>query len=372
MAARWAVETTMFRALAIMRVVVLINTLLLAVFKKDPWVHPTVGWTVLGALTGWTIATWFLYRDPRNRQWPLLIGDLAIAAGAILLSHYVKGAGFEGTLPGFWVMGSMLSWSIRYGWRGGLLASGVLAICDFSVRDSFSQTNYGNLFLLLLGGPIIGFTADLLKQMAAERDRAERAAAAANERARLARVVHDGVLQVLALIQRRGAEAGGELGELGRLAGEQEVALRSLVQRIDPIDEIDLDSEHDLAAEITALPQRATPRVQVAVPGQPVMLPGHVVEEVVSAVRACLHNISDHVGPQAQAWVLLEDLGDRVAVSVRDAGPGIEPSRLAAAAAEGRLGVRESIVGRIEGLGGTARVRTAPGEGTEWEFEVRR
>ena len=44
-------------------------------------------------------------------------------------------------------------------------------------------------------------------------------------------MVHDGVLQVLALVQRRGLELGGEVAELGRLAGEQEVALRALVQR---------------------------------------------------------------------------------------------------------------------------------------------
>ena len=50
------------------------------------------------------------------------------------------------------------------------------------------------------------------------------------ERARLARAVHDGVLQVLTLVQRRGTELGGEAAELGRLAGEQEAALRALVQ----------------------------------------------------------------------------------------------------------------------------------------------
>ena len=46
--------------------------------------------------------------------------------------------------------------------------------------------------------------------MAVERDQALRAAAVAQERARLARAVHDGVLQVLALVQRRGGELGGD------------------------------------------------------------------------------------------------------------------------------------------------------------------
>ena len=44
-----------------------------------------------------------------------------------------------------------------------------------------------------------------------------------------ARDIHDSVLQVLAMVQRRGAEAGGAAAELGRLAGQQEAALRSLI-----------------------------------------------------------------------------------------------------------------------------------------------
>jgi signal transduction histidine kinase len=60
-----------------------------------------------------------------------------------------------------------------------------------------------------------------------------------------------------------------------------------------------------------------------------------------------------------------------VAVSVRDEGPGIPQGRLDAAAGEGRLGVSESIRGRLAELGGTAELHTGPG-GTEWELSVPR
>jgi signal transduction histidine kinase len=68
--------------------------------------------------------------------------------------------------------------------------------------------------------------------------------------------------------------------------------------------------------------------------------------------------------------VLLEDLGDRVVVSVRDEGPGVTEERLAQAEREGRLGVSQSIRGRMVDLGGSAELVSRPGQGSEWELSV--
>ena len=111
--------------------------------------------------------------------------------------------------------------------------------------------------------------------------------------------------------------------------------------------------------------------MSVTGPGVPVELTGHQVEQLCAVVRACLDNVSRHVGSEAQAWVFVEDLGDSVVVSVRDDGPGIAPGRLAEAVDEGRLGVSESIRGRMADLGGSAEL--APGSaGTEWELTLSR
>jgi signal transduction histidine kinase len=83
-----------------------------------------------------------------------------------------------------------------------------------------------------------------------------------------------------------------------------------------------------------------------------------------------LDNAASHAGPEARAYVLLEDLGHSVAVSIRDDGVGIPEGRLAQAEAEGRMGVSKSILGRVQVLGGTAVLQTGPGEGTEWEINV--
>lgn len=372
-----AVETTLFRALAVLRVVVLLNAVALNVYRWDSLARPAAAAGILLVMATWTATAVWAYDRPALRRPPLLIGDLAVTVATLLLSPLAVGPDLHATVPGFWVMGVVLAWGIRGHWVGGLVASLTVSVADVVLRNELDQTNLGNLFLLMIGGPVLGYTTGLLKEMAVARDRAEREAAAAAERDRLARAVHDGVLQVLALMQRRGPEIGGEAAELGRLAGEQEVALRALVQGgrgggvcTDAAAPMQAGQQHaDLAAVLREL---GTGHVTVAVPGLPVEIAAHRAEEVVAAVRACLDNVARHVGGDAQAWVLLEDLGDKLVISVRDEGPGIPAGRLDEAAAQGRLGVTQSIRGRVADLGGTASVVTEPGLGTEWELVVPR
>ena len=205
--------------------------------------------------------------------------------------------------------------------------------------------------------------------MESERQHAAAVEAASRERERLARGIHDSVLQVLALVQRRGAEAGGEAAELGRLAGQQEAELRALVGGVPaatapaPGDDVDL----------RALVLRAQAEgVTVSVPAQAVRLEKTAGEELASAVRAALDNVRRHCGEQARAWVLVEDEPGLVTVTVRDDGPGIPDGRLAEAVAAGRLGVSQSICGRLRDLGGSADVRSVPSDGTEVELRLPR
>jgi len=354
----------MFRALAVLRVVVLGYAVALNAYR-DNFDHPALGWACVGVMVAATAASTVVYAAPARRVPAVLLADLALALALLLATPVVKGAWFQATIPGYWIVGALLAWAIRYGWRGGTVAALLLGAVDLLTRSQVAQKDWGNVFLMVLGGSMVGFVCESLKAMAAERDQAQREAAAAAERARLARAVHDGVLQVLALVQRRG-------GELGRAAGAQEQALRTLIRSQDAVAVSAPGSAEggaDLAAALAALGSR--PAVEVALPAGAVPLPTPTVTELVAAVGACLDNVERHAGPGARAWVLLEDLGDRVEVSVRDDGPGIADGRLAAAAREGRLGVAESIRGRIQDLGGTATLDTGP-HGTEWTLAVRR
>lgn len=349
--------------------VLLLNAVGLNAFRYDNFEHPLAGVAVVALLALWTGFTIWAFH--RRRDWitAVLVADLAVAVGALLVSPVIKGEDMRATIPGFWVMAVVLAWAVHWRWRGGLVAAAFVSAADLLIRSEISQTNYGHIFLLMIGGPIVGYMCESLQHSAVERDQAERAAAAAAERARLARAVHDGVLQVLTLVQRRGAELGGDLAELGRLAGEQESALRSLIHQQDVLRGPSEPSTVDLSGALERLAVQRPPEIRVVTPGAALELPAALARELLAVVGECLANVARHVGPDAVAWVLLEDLGDRLVITVRDEGPGIPDGRLAEAASAGRLGVSQSICARMSDLGGTAELTTGS-VGTEWELTL--
>jgi signal transduction histidine kinase len=71
---------------------------------------------------------------------------------------------------------------------------------------------------------------------------------------------------------------------------------------------------------------------------------------------------------EAPVSVYAELSGERIQVFVRDRGAGFDPT----AVPQGRRGVRESIIGRMQRAGGRATVRALPGGGTEVEITIDR
>ena len=122
----------------------------------------------------------------------------------------------------------------------------------------------------------------------------------------------------------------------------------------------------------TLLDGPAHPGVSVAAPATPVLLPAAVAAEVAAAVGAALDNVERHCPADTKAWLLVEELTDTVAVTVRDNGPGIPDGRLDEAERAGRLGVAQSIRGRVRDLGGTVTVTSIAGSGTEVELQIPR
>jgi signal transduction histidine kinase len=211
-----------------------------------------------------------------------------------------------------------------------------------------------------------GYVVRLAQQAEAAADRAARHEAAIAERERIARGIHDSVLQVLALVSSRGRQLGGEAAELGVLAAEQEAALRSLVSG----DSVEPDAETGLMDVRGLIEPLAGARITVSCPANAILLPPAAARALGGAAAAAVDNVRRHAGDSARGWVLVEDDGSAVRISVRDDGCGFGPGRLSVAAAAGRLGVSQSITGRLRDVGGKATVTSRPGEGTEVDLRV--
>ncbi|HEX6077404.1 MAG TPA: DUF5931 domain-containing protein [Micromonosporaceae bacterium] len=366
-----AFEVALWRAIAVYRVAALGYAVLLATVYLPSFAHPVAGLVVLAMMTVWTVVAGYTYGQPRWRGWPLLVTDLAVATGCLLATFWVVQPGGisagQSTLPSVWVAGAVLAWALSGGRRRGAVAALVLGAADVAVRGGPDLRNFAEAMLLLLTGLVAGHVTRLAFDAEARLQRATEREAAIRERERLARSIHDSVLQVLALVQRRGTELGGEAAELGRLAGEQETALRALVSTAT------MESPDSGLTDLrAALGRYACDTVTIVTPADPVRLATNLAEQLTAAIRGALNNVVRHCPAGTRAWVLLEDEDPYLVVTVRDDGPGIPDGRLAAAAAEGRLGIAQSIRGRIQDLGGTVEITTEPGVGTEIELRIPR
>lgn len=364
-----AFEEPLWRALVVFRLAALAYAAFLVVRNQHNYAHPVAAWVDVGVMAAWTVASSYGYARPAWRAWPLLVADLVITAGCLLVSPWIFGA--HGQRPGGpsvpvnWIAGPVLAWAIAGGRRRATVAALLMGACDIGARSTgpLNQFTISGAVLLLLAGIAVGHVSRLGAQAQEQLRQAVELEAATRERERLARDIHDSVLQVLSLVQRRGAEIGGAAAELGVLAGEQEVALRSLVSPVRS------DGGNDLRDLLTPY---ASATVSLATPAQPVTLPPRVARELAAAVGAAVSNVHRHGGERAHAWILVEDAPDAVTVSIRDDGPGIAPGRLDEAAKAGRLGVAQSIRGRIHDLGGDVSIVSEPGRGTEIELHVPR
>lgn len=398
---RTSVEQPMWHALAAYRILTMLYAIGLAVFAHPGYGHPAVAVGYLTVLAVWTLATvpWIRAASCTRR---FLAADLALALVGILLTPFVAGhdpvAAGGPTLPSIWTAGSVLAYALRGGWRWAAGASAVVGVADVVQRGTPDRDTLHNVLLVWVASIAIGYVVEVARASERTLARALEIEAATRERERLARDIHDSVLQVLAMVQRRGTALGGEAAELGRLAGEQEVALRTLVagsgvpvpvardggaaarpvpagsgRGAAPAAAVRVAEEDTGGAPCdvrTLLAPYAGSRVTFAEPGAPVPLPPRAARELAAAVGAALDNVRRHAGERARAWILVEDEPDAVTVTVRDDGPGIPEGRLAQAEGEGRLGVALSIKGRLRDIGGTAELVSTPGQGTEVELTV--
>jgi signal transduction histidine kinase len=195
--------------------------------------------------------------------------------------------------------------------------------------------------LLGVGLVALPWVVRLARDLGAERAALERAA----ERAEIAAHLHDSVLQTLALIQQK----AGAQSEAARLARAQERELRDWLFDAAPADDRDLASELRRLASV--IEEDHAVRFELVAVGASVPAP----DSLLAAGREAMLNAARHAGGDVS--IFLEVGPERIELIVTDRGPGMNLDSIPA----DRLGVRESIIGRLKRAGGTAVI--GPGRG---------
>jgi len=307
--------------------------------------------------------------------------ELAIAMALVFADWWVYGqvggiwSAHGQSLGVAWPAAAVLSIGVAYGAGRGVLAGAALGLVRlvgqlvFWTDEADPPLSHGDNQLAAVGTIVMYALAGGLAGLVTTKLRAaEREVAVARAREEVARTLHDGVLQTLAVVQRRTDDT-----ELGALAREQEVELRQYLFGTRPGSTGASLRDHagttDLAAALrdTAadIERRQSLRTDVVLTDELPPVPVAVADALRGAVGESLVNAAKH-GRATHATVFVElDPDDGLFCSVKDDGTGFDPDEHA----EG-IGIARSIRGRIDDIGGSVEVDGRPGRGTEVRIRI--
>jgi signal transduction histidine kinase len=332
---------------------------------------------VLAALAVTVWITLRLRRDEAAVCSPRVVGaEVAVALALQVADGFVYRAPHvfqpEQPLGVAWPTAAVLSTGVAFGpWVGagagaamgvGRAVSSILNVgeqpdaVDFVVGLTPQQTLslVTTTILFALAGGVAGYATRLIREAETRITRAERQLADAQAREEVARQLHDGVLQTLAVVERRTDDQ-----QLAALARDQERELRAYLSGTSG-QVVGRGALADALRHVARRTERAFDlRVEVLVPDDLPELARPTVEGLAGAVGEALNNAGKHSGA-GRVVVYVEPVDEGVFCSVRDDGHGFDPDRVR----EG-VGLPRSIRARIEELGGRVELDASPGQGTE-------
>ncbi|MEU1727079.1 MULTISPECIES: PspC domain-containing protein [unclassified Nonomuraea] len=221
-------------------------------------------------------------------------------------------------------------------------------------QGELAQARPGLLFTVVVVGGIAVIAAPWLAGLWKELQLERRERIRQEERAEVAAMVHDSVLHTLTLIQR----VSHDPREVTRLARSQERELRNwLYQPAQDADATVAAAVRRIAAEEED--SHGVPIEVVCVGDIDLDAQGKLAAMLKASRQAMVNAAKYSESPAISVYAEVEGL--EVTIFVKDRGKGFDLE----AVPLDRMGIRESIIGRMERHGGTARVRTEPGEGTE-------
>jgi signal transduction histidine kinase len=304
----------------------------------------------------------------RNAPWRLLSPvtiavELALAGTIVFADQWVYATDHSQSFGSAWPLASVLTVGVVGSIRLGAFAGfgmgvlhwlGDLVFAPGPWTSNRGLSAWGTIVLYALAGAVAGFAARRLRD-------AETQISAARAREEVARTLHDGVLQTLAVVQRRSDDA-----ELVSLAREQEHDLREYLFGADLATRPLTAGRAERAGVGTTLRAAAARvertqglRTQVVLADDPVVA-DEVARALGGAVTEALTNAAKHGGARSATVYVEADEDGGVFCSVKDDGNGFDPSTT-----EEGVGVTRSIRGRIAEVEGRVELDGRPGRGAE-------
>ena len=320
---------------------------------KPDVAHPAIGLTLLAI--AWTLIAFIgvtYARDTASVLRPAVVfTEIVVAATLLFLDMWVYGSTHSQALPTVWPLAIIFTVAVAGGTRVAVVTGIGLGLSRyagwllFEEGSPWSSARIASTVLFAVAGWVAGY---LLNSQAS----ADRSISAYRAREEVARTLHDGVLQTLAVIQRRSDDT-----ELVSLARTQELELRDYLFG-------GADVASDLATALRAAARRAEERypMRVDVICAPDLPRGGEREilAISGAANEALTNAAKH-GGAATATVYAEPgEGHTFFVSIKDRGIGFDPE-----SAHRGQGLKRSIEGRLTEAGGRAEISSHPGRGTE-------
>lgn len=375
--------TSLMRALSLFRWATLLGAWLGLILSRTHLIHPWWALALLVITSGFTLTLHVLGRTDPGRlvKTEILLAEVALGVALLVADGFVYSTDRPQSLPWSWPAAGIAAVGIARGGQWALGVSMLIGIASLNTEivllERFTGTSQlplalSKVGLWLLVGGIAGPLSDRLRS-------AERVISVVRAREEVARQLHDGVLQTLAVVQRRSGSP-----ELAALARDQENSLRAYLSddRLklspDTNDVAPLDSDTGAATatvegleptlrHVAAHAERLHElQVTVVVAADCQEPTSHRLAALRGAVGEALTNAAKH-GQAAKVTVYAEpsDTPYELFVSVKDNGAGFDP----ATAVEG-IGIARSIKARIHEVDGEVLIASRPGRGTEVQLWV--
>ena len=353
-----ALQRRMELALGALRAITLVWATVVCIIDGRSGVldHPVPAAVLLAALVVWS-AVWTVAVGRRDR-WiggPGAAVDVAMAVVVVVADHLLYSGDHPQSFGSAWPLIAVVATGVAVGPGIGLVGGTIVGAANLVAAAATDQlqgevlANVGSLVLLAAAGWVAGWVAAQLRQTA-------EVAAAAEARAEVARTLHDGVLQTLAVVQRRSTD-----DELVAMAREQDAELRAFLRGDDA--PIATDEPPTLTASLRTRLARVqshhgiTAHLVVIDPGS---ASGTRADALVAATAEAVVNVAKHAAAD-QAWVSVDARSPSgTMVVVHDEGNGFD----VAATAEGS-GIASSMRGRLHAVGGGVDIASTHGAGTD-------